>query len=180
MKVTVPLDKCTRLVNSGNVILVTSAYKDKANIITITWQSPLCQKPALIGISVAESHLSCELIEKSQEFVINIPDLNMLDNVIHCGRVSGRDADKFIQTGLTPIKAERLSKAPKIMECKGSLECYVRDVRIFGDHKLFVGEVIYADAQEDFFSEVWDVDKVKLIYHLGGRYFTGPKSLIKK
>jgi flavin reductase (DIM6/NTAB) family NADH-FMN oxidoreductase RutF len=179
MKIEISRERATRLLSSGNVILVSSAYKDKTNIITLAWKSPLSHKPPLVGISVAKSHFSCELIEKSEEFIINVPDLSLLERVVYCGKVSGRDVDKFKQTKLTVMKANRLVKTPLIVECIGNLEVILRDIREFGDHKFFAGEIIYAQAEEGLFDQTWNVDKTKLIYHLGGIFFTGSDKMIK-
>ena len=172
MRIEVPKEKSTRFINSGNLILVTSAYKDKTNILPIAWHSPLCRKPPLVGISVAKSHLSCEFIQKSGEFIINIPDEPLLKKAVFCGSISGREREKFSEAGLTPVKATHLVKTPVIGECAGHIECYVRDTKEFGDHVLFAGEVIYAEAEESLFRETWNTDKIKLLYHLGGSSFT--------
>lgn len=179
MKLEVSPQSSTRLLSSGNVILVTSAYKDKKNIVTLAWKTPLSHKPPLAGICIAKTHFSSELIEKSQEFIINVPDLNLLEKVVFCGKVSGRDTDKFQEAKLTPIKAKRLIKTPLIAECIGNLECSLIDVREFGDHKLFVAEIIYAQAEEELFSETWNAGKVKLLYHLGGKFFTTSEKMIE-
>jgi len=179
MKIEIPRERATRLLSSGNVIMVTSAYKDKTNIITLAWKTPLSHRPPLAGISIAKSHFSCELIEKSEEFIINVPDLDLMDKVIFCGKVSGKDVDKFKETKLTPIKANRLIKTPLISECIGNLEVILRDIREFGDHKFFVGEIIYAQAEEGLFDQTWNVDKTRLIYHLGGKFFTSSDRMIK-
>ena len=179
MKIEIQKERATRLLSSGNVILVSSAYKDKTNIITLAWKTPLSHKPPLVGISVAKSHFSCELIDKSEEFIINVPDLNLIDKVVFCGKVSGRDVDKFKEAKLTPLKANRLIKTPLISECIGNLEVILRDIREVGDHKFFVGEIIYAQAKEDLFDQTWDVDKTKLIYHLGGSFFTCSGKMIQ-
>ena len=179
MKKEIPRERATRLLSSGNVILVTSAYKDKANIITLAWKTPLSHKPPLVGISIAKSHFSCELIEKSEEFIINVPDLGLLNEVVFCGKVSGRDVDKFKESKLTPLKANRLIKTPLISECIGNLEVILRDIREFGDHKFFGGEIIYAQAEENLFDQTWNVDKTRLIYHLGGSLFTSSDKVIK-
>lgn len=178
MKKEIPLTKANRLINSGQVVLVSSRYKDKANIITLAWNMPLSHKPTLLGISVAKTHLSSELITKSEEFIVNIPPVGLLKQVIYCGTHSGRDVDKFSQTHLTPKKASRLIKTPLIEECIGSLECFLRDIKEVGDHNLFIGEIIYAQAEEDLFDEIWKTDKVKLIYHLGGKFFTESGKLL--
>ncbi len=178
MKIEIPRERSTRLISSGNVILVSSAYKDKTNIITLAWKTPLSHKPPLVGISIAKTHFSNELIEKSEEFIINIPDLSLLDKVVFCGKVSGRDVDKFKEAKLTQLKANNLINTPLISECIGHLECYLRDVREFGDHRFFVGEIIYAQAEEGLFGQTWDVDKAKLIYHLGADFFTSSDRII--
>jgi flavin reductase (DIM6/NTAB) family NADH-FMN oxidoreductase RutF len=132
---------------------------------------PISHKPALLGISIARSHFSNDLIKHSGEFIINIPSWDLLDKVVYCGTHSGHNVDKFAQTGLVPAKANRLINTPFIDDCIGNIECYVRDVRENGDHSLFVGEAIYASAEDGLFDEVWDTEKARLIFHLGSRFF---------
>ncbi len=172
MKKEVPISKANRLINSGNVILVTSHHKDKSNIITIAWQTPVSIKPPALAISVGKERFSLELIRKSGEFIVNIPSWDLLEQMLYCGTHSGRDVDKFKETKLTPEKAEKLLKAPKIKECIGAIECSVIDYREIGDHVIIFGEVIYAEAEEDLFKDgIWDAEKAGLIYHLGGNFF---------
>ncbi|MFH1784488.1 MAG: flavin reductase family protein [bacterium] len=172
MKKQIPKQRGLRLIGSGCVVLVTSAYKDKNNIITLAWQTPLSHTPALVGISVAKSHLSCELIRKSGEFVINIPDVSLLEKVMLCGKVSGRKEDKFKLTGFTPEKGYSLVKTPLIGECIGNIECSLRDVKDIGDHMFFIGEILHAQVRDELFDDKWNIDKTKLLYHLGGSFFT--------
>jgi flavin reductase (DIM6/NTAB) family NADH-FMN oxidoreductase RutF len=172
MKREVYKDNANRLINCGMVVLVTSAYKDKANITTCAWQVPLSKKPPALAVALAKKHFSSELIRKSEEFIVNIPDWSLLDKVVRCGTLSGWKVDKFAQVGLTPQKAHSLVKTPKIGECIGSLECSLFDIKEIGDHYLFFGEIIYAEAESDYFGEgFWDTKKIDLIFHLGSSYF---------
>jgi len=181
MKREVSLGKANRLVNSGNVILVTSNYKDRNNIITLAWHTPLSLKPPLVAIGVAKAHFSSELILKREEFIINIPHWQLLDKVIFCGKYSGRDRDKFRETEFSAEKANQLTFTPKIGECIGSIECYLRDYKEAGDHILFLGEAISAEAEEKFFkNDVWDTSKVDLIYHLGANFFMKSSQFVEK
>lgn len=175
----IPLNICGRLINSGNLILVTAAFKDKLNIATIAWHMPLSKDPAMLGIGVAKKHCTSELIKKSEEFIINIPSMDILEQVLVCGRLSGHDVDKFEITRFTARIAEKLTKTPKIGECLGWLDCYLRDIKEVGDHYLFIGEVISAVTKDDVFDEVWNLEKAKLIYHLGGNNFFTPEKSIK-
>lgn len=179
MKVEIPKEKSNRIINSGQIVLVSSAHKDKSNIITLAWNTPLSHRPPLLGVSVAKAHLSAELIKKSEEFIVNVPGFDLLKSVVYCGTHSGREVDKFKEAQLTAEKPSRLLKTPLIKECIGHLECYLRDIKETGDHFLFIGEVIFASAEESLFADVWDVDKVKLIFHLGGKFFTASDKKIE-
>lgn len=172
MKIEIPLDKANRIINSGQVILVSSGFEKQANIITLAWNMPLGHKPPLMAISVTPKRFSYELIKKSGEFAVNIPSVELFKEMYYCGRNSGRDVDKFKETKLTAQKANKLSHAPLIKECIGHLECRLKQEVEAGDHILLMGDIIYASAEKEFFDERWLVDKVKLIYHLGDKFFT--------
>lgn len=172
MKIEVPKSNATRLMNQGGVILVSSCYKDKQNIITLAWHTPISKNPPLIGIAIAKTHVSFELIKKSEEFIVNIPSADLLKQSIYCGTIHGDSVDKFKESKLTPKKANKLIKTPLIDECIGHIECYLRDIKDIGDHGLFIGEAIGASAEEGLFNETWQIDKTKLLFHLGGKYFT--------
>ncbi|UCG35625.1 MAG: flavin reductase family protein [Candidatus Omnitrophota bacterium] len=183
MKISVAKEKATRLLNCGMVVLVSCAYKDKQNVTTCAWHQPLSKAPAAVAVALAKKHFSSELIRKSEEFIINIPDWFLLDKVVQCGSLSGWDADKFKATGLTPAKPKKLIKSPVIKEGIGSVECSLIDLKEVGDHFLFLGEVIYAEADSDcFVNDIWDTTKVDLIFHLGAKFFfkSSPYSEFKR
>ncbi len=179
MKIEIAKSKASRLINPGEVILVTSAYKDKNNIITLAWHMPISKDPMLLGVAIAKSHFSYELIKKSEEFIINIPSLDLLKQTVYCGSIHGDKVDKFKESGLAAQKANRLVKTPQIKECMGHIECYLRDIKDIGDHGLFIGEAIYASAEDGLFDETWQIDKTRLIFHLGGNLFTTNGERIK-
>lgn len=173
MKKEIDLNEARRLINSGNLILVTSADDDKKNIATVAWHMPLSGEPPLIGIALAKEHYTSELIMVSEEFTINIPNWPILEKAIYCGNVSGKEKDKFADTGLTAEPPVKLVESPRIKECIGAIECDLYETIELGDHYLFVGQPVYAEAEEELFTEnAWDSAKAELIYHLGGKNFT--------
>ena len=179
MRKEIPVTRARRLINAGNIVLVTSAYKDRKNILTLAWSTPLSHNRAYLGISVAKSHYSWELIHQSNEFHLNIPDRSLIKAALFCGKNSGRDIDKFQQTGLTSEKPKKLQSAPGVAECIGQAECRVIDKKDVGDHTFYIGEVLYAQAEEDIFNETWDISKVKLIHHFGGTLFAVSSEILK-
>jgi flavin reductase (DIM6/NTAB) family NADH-FMN oxidoreductase RutF len=172
-EVTVPDPEIYRLLHPRPVVLVSCVDPNtgKPNIITVAWSLPLSVNPPLVGISIALKRYSHELIQKSGEFVVNIPTMEILEKVAGCGSVSGKNVDKFSRFGLTPKQA-RVIKAPAIEECVAYLECKLIDAVKTGDHTFFVGEVVAAYAEEGVFeSGMIDLKKVRGVYHLGGRVY---------
>jgi len=180
MKEEVLINKANRLINTGCVILVTSKYLDKTNIITLAWQTPLSHDPMLIGVSIAKTHFSNELITKSKEFVVNVPGASLVDKVHTCGTVSGREVDKFSLSEFNVQDSNKIS-TPGIKECIGNLECQLEEIVSVGDHDLFIGKVLYAQAQNDLFDgECWKLSpEAELIYHLGSNMYLISNKLYK-
>lgn len=123
------------------IALVTSKADDKTNIITLAMLHVFSFNPFLVGIGVAPTRYSYELIKKSREFVVNLPTKDMRDVVELCGSCSGRYVNKFERAGLTPRKSEKVAP-PQIAECPVALECKVIKEIKFGDHVWFIGEVV--------------------------------------
>jgi flavin reductase (DIM6/NTAB) family NADH-FMN oxidoreductase RutF len=160
-----------RLLHPMHTVLVSCIGKaGKPNITTLAWAMPASQDPPLVTISVSPKRHSHTLIKESQEFIINIPTLELLQSTLACGTFSGRSFDKFKKAGLTPIPA-RTVKAPAIRECIAHLECTVESEVTTGDHTIFVGKVVEAYANPGVFTESYDLKSAKMLYHAGGNNF---------
>lgn len=119
----------------------------KANIIAISFCMPVSKEPPLIACAIGREAYSAELIERTQEFVVNVPPKELEPKVYYCGFHSGYEVDKFKETGLTPEPARRV-QASIIAECVAWMECAVRQEVETGDKNLFVGEVLEAYADD--------------------------------
>ena len=160
-----------RLLHPMHTVLVSCVGKaGKPNVTTLAWAMPTSNDPVLIAISVSPKRHSHMLIEESQEFIINIPTLELLQSVYACGSFSGRSFDKFKKAILTPIPGKKV-KAPAIRECVAHLECTVDSQFTTGDHTLFVGKVVAAYANPGVFKESYDLKNARMLYHLGGNNF---------
>jgi flavin reductase (DIM6/NTAB) family NADH-FMN oxidoreductase RutF len=114
------------LKNISKGAFLTVASDERINTMTIGWGSlgHLWGKPIFM-IMVRKSRYTYQLIEKSNEFTVTLPEDNDLKKeLIYCGRNSGRDINKFEVCGLTPVKG-RLVKTPIIGEGKIHFECQV-------------------------------------------------------
>ncbi len=160
-----------RLLHPMHTVLVSCVGKTgKPNIITLAWAMPTSINPPLVAVSIAPRRYSHTLIEETKEFVVNIPTMDVLKETLFCGRVSGREHDKFKETGLTPLPAKKV-KPPIIKECVAHLECKLHNQFTTGDHTIFVGEIVEAYADKDASTEGYNLEKAKTIFHLGGNEF---------
>jgi flavin reductase (DIM6/NTAB) family NADH-FMN oxidoreductase RutF len=119
--------------------------RGRANIIAISFCMPVSKTPPLMACAIGRSSYSYELIAGSREFVVNVPPAELHQQIYYCGFHTGRDIDKFKETGLTPQPA-RMVKAPIIDECAAFMECQVRQEVETGDKALFIAEVVEAYA----------------------------------
>ncbi|MGQ9538458.1 MAG: flavin reductase family protein [Candidatus Bathycorpusculaceae bacterium] len=161
-----------RLLHPMHTVLVSSVGKDgKPNIITLAWAMPTSISPPLVAVSIAPRRHSHTLIEETKEFVVNIPTIDILKETLFCGRVSGKNHDKFKEAGLTPMPARKV-KSPIIAECVAHLECKLHSQFATGDHTIFVGEIVEAYADKNCFTEAgYNLEKAKMVFHLGGNEF---------
>ena len=170
-KTGISLSSSYRLLHPMHTVLVSCVGEDeKPNIITLAWAMPTSINPPLVAISIAPKRHSHKLIEETKEFVVNIPPVKILKETLFCGRRSGRNYDKFKEAGLTPSPAKKV-KPPIIKECVAHLECKLHSQFSAGDHTIFVGEIVEAYADKEVFTNKYDLEKVKMIFHLGGNDF---------
>ena len=101
----------------------------------------------MVAIAVRKKTYSLELIQESWEFVVNVPTEDLERTVYYCGYHSGREVDKFKETGLTAESARKV-KPPIISECIAHMECKVMKEIEAGDKWLIIREVIEAYADE--------------------------------
>ncbi len=138
-----PVDDVRRFLEPGPVVLVSSAWKDRRDIMTMGWHMVEEMTPSLVIGYVWDQNDSRAVIRKSGECVINVPTVELLDTVIDIGNSHGSEIDKFDAFGLTAVKGRRV-KAPLIGECYASFECKVEDTRLVNRYSLFVFRVVKA------------------------------------
>jgi flavin reductase (DIM6/NTAB) family NADH-FMN oxidoreductase RutF len=134
-----------QLLEPGPVVLVSSAWNGKNNIMTMGWHTVIEFSPALVGCVIADNNVSFEMIRKSRECVINVPTADLIDKVVGIGNCSGNEVDKFEQFGLTPVAGAKVA-APLIGECFANLECRVADARLVKVYNFFILEVLKAQV----------------------------------
>jgi flavin reductase (DIM6/NTAB) family NADH-FMN oxidoreductase RutF len=178
MKDEIPIEKYNRLINHSPVLLVTTIKRGKPNVMAMAWYSPLSKNPPLIGVILDQKNYTHRLVEGSGELVLNLPHRDLIREVYFCGSISGREVDKFAETGLN-AEASHIVKPPLVTECIAHIECEVEELNVAGDHTIFVVKPRLCLAEKSLFDETWDtsIPSASGIHHLGGPFFLsdGPR-----
>lgn len=140
-----------KLLHPKIVALITSRSKrGRKDVMACAWMTPVSIEPPLILVCIAKEWYTSELIQDTEEFVINIPSYTMIKEVMLAGRLSGRRIDKLQKMGMQ-ISRGRMVKAPIINKCIGHLECRLAKKVEAGESYIFIGKVLSAYADESYF-----------------------------
>ena len=104
---------------------------EKPNLITVAWTGTVCTNPPMVYISVRPERYSYSILKETKTFVINLTTEKLLKATDYCGVRSGRDVDKFKETGLTAIPGP-VTGCPMVAESPVNLECKVKEVKALG------------------------------------------------
>jgi flavin reductase (DIM6/NTAB) family NADH-FMN oxidoreductase RutF len=154
------------------VVMVTAQDEEgRDDIITVAWVGTVCTNPPMVSISIRPERFSYSMIRNSGEFVINLSTEKIARAVDYCGVRSGRDVDKFKETGLTREKADYV-KAPMIKESPVSIECRVKDVLELGSHHMFLADVLAVHVDEAYMDDKqkFHLDQANPIVYSHGEY----------
>jgi flavin reductase (DIM6/NTAB) family NADH-FMN oxidoreductase RutF len=149
------------------------------NMMAAAWGGICCSRPPSLCVALRSATQSHGNIVARKAFTISIPSEAYVTEADYVGLISGRDVDKFAETGLTPVKAEFVD-APYVGEYPVVIECALTQTVELGLHTLFVGEVRDVKAEEEVFDAQGhlDVTKIKpLVWAPDGRgyYAIGEK-----
>lgn len=130
------------------VVLVTARHDGEDNVWPMDFHLPLSFVPPLYCIASRRGSHGADMVRASGVFVVNFVPASWQEVIVYCGRVSGRQVDKFARSGLRKEEAESVP-APRLAESLGSIECRVQQVVEVGDHTLFIGDVVHQVIREN-------------------------------
>ena len=154
-------------------VLVTVADREgNSNIFTVAWAGTICTNPPMLSISVRSERHSYHMMKETGEFVVNLTTESMAWATDYCGVRSGRDVDKWKETGLTPEKANVVD-VPVIKESPVNIECRVVKVEELGSHHMFIADVVAVDVDEAYMDEkdTFHLSMAKPLAYSHGRYY---------
>lgn len=154
------------LVSCGNV-------GEDANMLTVAWTGTICTNPAMLSISVRPERHSYDIIRRHMCFTVNLTTTAMSRATDWCGVRSGRDCDKWSETGLTPVDGVTVPCC-YVAESPLSIECRVKSILRLGSHDMFLAEVTALLADEKYIDKQsgrFDLAAAGLLAYAHGQYY---------
>jgi flavin reductase (DIM6/NTAB) family NADH-FMN oxidoreductase RutF len=132
------------------------------NVMTIAWGGICCSQPPCVTISLRKATFTYGNIMARQAYTLSVPSAEHIREADFFGVVSGRNVDKFKETGLTPVRSD-LIDAPYVGEFPMVLECKVIHHYEIGLHTHFVGEILDVKVDEAMLTDDGkpDIEKIK-------------------
>jgi flavin reductase (DIM6/NTAB) family NADH-FMN oxidoreductase RutF len=126
------------------------------------WGGVASSNPPCISVCLREATLSYHNIKRTEAFTVNFPSEKYVREADFAGIVSGREYDKFKDTGLTPEKSQ-LVNAPIVKEFPYTLECNLFKTIDLGLHTMFIGKIagMVADSEVLNPNQLPDIEKVR-------------------
>lgn len=131
------------------VLVSVSDGKGNDNLVTVAWTGTVCTNPPMVYISLRPSRYSWQMVKETGEFVINLTTERLARATDWCGVKSGRDVDKWKETGLTRGIASAVS-APVVEESPVNIECRVTQALELGSHHMFLAQVEAVQVEESY------------------------------
>lgn len=164
--------KPSTFLNPVPVIMATCGSMEHSNIITLAWAGTVNSEPPMLSISVRKERYSYNIIKDSGVFGVNLVSRDIVKQCDYCGVKSGRDTDKFADTGLTKFQGDATG-VPLIAESPVTLECRVVNTLELGSHDMFLGRIENVSVSKELFDENGAIDlrKADLTAYNHGEYY---------
>lgn len=155
-----------------SVAIVGAQSENLINYMACAWHTALSFSPPLFGILVAKKRFTHQLIFKAREFTANFISMEQVKLSAQMGRKSGENMDKIkeFHVKLSPSKT---IQSPIIEEAYVSFECKVVNVKPYGDHDLFAGEVLAVHEEEKSFNSegILNTGEIHPLLYLGSDHY---------
>ena len=126
------------------------------NLAPFSFFMAVCNDPPTLAFSsgrrAGHKKDTVQNIEHTQDFVVNLVDDTLAEQMNLTSGEYPQDVDEFALTGLTAAPSVKV-KAPRVLESPINLEC--RAVQILpvgnGPHSLVLGEIVYFHIRDDLY-----------------------------
>ncbi|MGI6486289.1 MAG: flavin reductase family protein [Thermoanaerobacterales bacterium] len=150
------LQNSVNLLQPSRPIICTTKNEDGSDhAAPFSWINPVSMNPPRVGLALLNSpqkQHTLENIERTGEFVVNMPDLSMCDKLVECSFSRKFGENKFDRSGFIRLPS-LVVEPPGIKECRAHLECKMINKLVTGDHTLIIADVVCARYDTEAYSQ---------------------------
>lgn len=144
------------LLQPSRPVLITTVNPDGGvNVAPASWVSPASEHPPMFILALVtkpEKQHTLQNIERTREFVLNVPGLDMAERLVASSYDYPEGQSKFSLMGYCAVSSSKV-KPPGIGECRASIECQADQMLPVGDHTLVIAKAVAAHFDEEVFTD---------------------------
>ncbi len=126
----------------GQIVVVSTVNaQGRPNLAPKSWITMAAFAGPMLAFGCNTGHTTCQNIQATGTFVINIPAEQDVERTWALIRTSGEE--RIQQSGFTLIPSQMVAP-PLVAECRAHLECEFDSLKQFGDEVLVFGRVVAA------------------------------------
>lgn len=150
------------------IVVVGVSLKSKINFMPVAWSTPISYRPFLYGVSIGVDRSTHEMLSNTDYFSINFLSYKYLEFVRALGRSRGKDIDKVTEFNIDFYPGGKTG-APIMQLAYCTFECEKKDKQLYGDHTLFVGEVVSIGIDNKAMRKdgLLNIDEITPLLYLG-------------
>jgi len=154
------------------VSIVGATAQGQTNFMSCAWHTALSFDPPLFGVLISKKRFTHGVIIRAKEFTVNFINYEKVKLSAQMGRKSGHDMDKVKEFALR-LAPGKVIQSPIVEEAYASFECRLAEVRPYGDHDLFVGEVLAIHEEPGSFNAegILNPRQVRPLLYLGSDFY---------
>ena len=150
------------------------------NLAPFSFFMAVCNDPPTLAFSsgrrAGHKKDTVQNIEHTQDFVVNLVDDALAEQMNLTSREYPQEVDEFALTGLTAAPGVKV-KAPRVAEAPISMECRVVQILPVGHgpHSLVLGEIVYFHIRDDLYNPNTgriDMHRLHPVGRLAGNFYT--------
>ncbi|CAM3790104.1 flavin reductase family protein [Mesobacillus thioparans] len=157
----------------GMVALVTVSHKGVKNIMAAGWHTYISYEPPIYGVAIGRERHTYQLVKEAGKFAINFVPFENAALIQQAGVYSGSNIDKF-ETMNIRFEHGSLTNSPILSDAYIAYECEVIDRNSYGDHDLFVANIVqfYKDQNQFLENGLPNFKKLCIPLYLGRSQYT--------
>jgi len=176
----IELSKWYKVLSPRAVVLISTVSKQGvSNAAPFSFVMPVSVEPPMIAFASDPEHHTISNIRETGNFVVNIPSVNMVNQLWTCGKDFPKGVSEIEKARLTEKKSKKI-KSPKVAEALAQLECKLEAMYGAGDHMIMVGRIVDVELKSGLLVKGrYDPLKARPLLHVGGNEFTLPEKIIR-